>query len=44
MRKNPKDYEIGDEAIDSIINQLAKGACSTETGCLLREILLRLLS
>lgn len=39
MRKNPKDYEIGDEAIDSAINQLAKGACSTKTECLLREIL-----
>jgi hypothetical protein len=39
MTRNPKDYEIGDEGIDNIINQLAKGACSTETECLLREIL-----
>ena len=38
MRK-PKDYEIGDKAVDNIIKELAKGACSTETGCLLREIL-----
>ena len=39
MRKNPKDYEIGDEDIDSAIIKLSKGACSTETECLLREIL-----
>lgn len=39
MKKKRRDYEIGDKYIDIGINQLAKGSCSTETECLLREIL-----
>ncbi|MFA6320942.1 MAG: TIGR00730 family Rossman fold protein [Candidatus Omnitrophota bacterium] len=39
MKRKPKDYAIGDGYIDIAINQLAKGSCSTETECLLREIL-----
>lgn len=39
MKKISKDYEIGDKAIDSLINELAKRSCSFETENLLREIL-----
>ena len=39
MRKNPKDYEIGDEAIDGLIYELAKRSGSVETEHVLREIL-----
>jgi len=39
MKRKSKDYEIGDKYIDIGINQLAKGACSTEMECILREIL-----
>jgi len=39
MKKISKEYEVGDEAIDSLISELAKKFCSTETEYLLREIL-----
>ena len=39
MRKMPKEYEIGDNAVDGLITRLAKTACSAETEDLLREIL-----
>ena len=39
MKKISKEYEVGDVAIDSLINELAKKSCSTETEYLLREIL-----
>jgi hypothetical protein len=39
MKKISKDYEIGDEAIDSLIDELAKKSGSVETEYLLREIL-----
>ena len=39
MEKISKDYEVGEPAIDSLINQLVKKSASVETGYLLREIL-----
>jgi len=39
MKKTSKEYEVGDQAIDSLISGLAKKSCSAETGYLLREIL-----
>ena len=39
MKKTSKEYEVGDEAIDSLISELSKKSCSTETEYLLREIL-----
>lgn len=39
MKKISKEYEIGDRAIDSLINKLAKMSGSVETERLLREIL-----
>jgi len=39
MKRSLKDYEIGDEAIDGLINELARKASSAETEYLLREIL-----
>src|SRR3989338_8072987 len=39
MRKISKEYEIGDEAIDSAISELAKKISSPENERLLREIL-----
>ena len=39
MKKISKEYEIGDEAVDSLISGLAKKFCSVETEHLLREIL-----
>jgi len=39
MGKNSKEYEIGDAAIDSLINELAKKTGFGETEYLLREIL-----
>ena len=39
MEKISKEYEIGDEVIDSLINELAKKPGSAETEYLLREIL-----
>ena len=39
MKKILKEYEIGDEAIDSLISELAKKSSSAETEHLLREIL-----
>jgi uncharacterized protein (TIGR00730 family) len=39
MEKNRKEYEVGDQAIDSLINELAKRSSSVETEHLLREIL-----
>lgn len=39
MKKMPKEYEIGDKAIDCSINELAKKSCSANTEHLLCEIL-----
>ncbi len=39
MKRISKDYEIGDEAIDGLIKELAARASSAGTGYLLREIL-----
>lgn len=39
MKKARKEYEIGDKAADSLINELARKIGSAETGHLLREIL-----
>lgn len=39
MEKIFKDYEVGDEEIDGLINELVKKSPSIETGYLLREIL-----
>ncbi len=39
MKKMPKEYEIGDKAVDNLINELARKSGSPETGYLLREIL-----
>jgi len=39
MKKTPKEYEVGDEAVDSLISELAKKSCFAETEYLLREIL-----
>ncbi len=39
MEKNTREYEVGDEVIDNLINELAQKSGSPETGYLLREIL-----
>lgn len=39
MEKNWKEYEVGDQVIDSLISKLAKKSGSLETEHLLREIL-----
>lgn len=39
MEKNWKEYEVGDQVVDSLINELAKKSGSLETEHLLREIL-----
>ena len=39
MKKIPKEYEIGDKAIDGLIDELAKRSGSVETEHVLREIL-----
>jgi uncharacterized protein (TIGR00730 family) len=39
MEKFLKDYEVGDQVIDNLINELAKKSSSVETEDLLREIL-----
>ena len=39
MKKTPKEYEIGDKAIDGLIGELAKKSGSAETEYLLHEIL-----
>ncbi|MBF0522500.1 MAG: TIGR00730 family Rossman fold protein [Candidatus Omnitrophica bacterium] len=39
MRKTSKDYEIGDETVDGLINELVKRSASVETESLLSEIL-----
>jgi len=39
MNKISKEYEIGDKALDSLINELAKSSGSIKTEHLLREIL-----
>jgi uncharacterized protein (TIGR00730 family) len=39
IKKTPKEYEIGDKAVDSLIDELAALSSSPETISLLREIL-----
>ena len=39
MKAITKEYEIGDNVLDSLINELAKRSGSVETEYLLREIL-----
>lgn len=39
MNRVSKEYEIGDQAIDSLINELVKKSASAESGHLLREII-----
>jgi uncharacterized protein (TIGR00730 family) len=39
MEKNFKEYEVGDEGTDNLINELARKSGSVETEYLLREIL-----
>ena len=39
MEKFLKDYEVGDQAIDNLISELAKKSGSLATETLLREIL-----
>jgi len=39
MENTPKEYEIGDDALDSLINELVKRSSSIKTGHLMREIL-----
>ncbi len=39
MEKTPKEYEIGDKAIDGLIDELTRRSGSVETGSLLREII-----
>lgn len=39
MKKIPKEYEIGDSTIDSLIDELTRSSCSVKTRSLLREIL-----
>lgn len=39
MKRIRREYEVGDEAIDTLISELSKKSCSCETEYLLREIL-----
>ncbi len=39
MKKTPKEYEVGDKAIDGLIDELARRSGSAETEHLLHEIL-----
>jgi hypothetical protein len=39
MKKIPKEYEIGDSTIDSLIDELTRSSVSVKTRHLLREIL-----
>ena len=39
MKKTPKEYEVGDKAVDGLIDELAKRSGSVKTEYLLREIL-----
>jgi len=39
MEKSGKEYEVGNQVIDNLINELAKISGSVETENLLREIL-----
>ena len=39
MKKIPKEYEIGDKAMDDLIDELAKRSGSVKTEHVLREIL-----
>jgi len=39
MNRTPKEYEIGDKAIDNLIDELVKKSSSVESGHLLKEII-----